>query len=98
MNTISVALSGMNAAMLHLDTSANNIANSLTQGYRRLSVAQQAAAGGGVTTEVVRADAAGASMADDIVAQMSASYVFKANLKVLQTEDRVLGSLLDLRA
>ncbi len=29
---------------------------------------------------------------------MSASYAFKANLKVLKMQDEVLGSLLDLKA
>ena len=54
MNTISSALSGMNAALSQLDTAANNIANSQTPGYRRLEVAQQAVAGGGVTTTIVQ--------------------------------------------
>ena len=98
MNTISTALSGMNAAALQLGTSANNIANSLTPGYRRQTVAQQAVASGGVSAEVIRADAAGESLAEDIVTQMSASYAFKANLKVLKTQDEVLGALLDIRA
>ncbi len=56
MNTISTALSGMNAAALQLGTSANNIANSLTPEYRRQTVAQQAVASGGVSAEVIRAD------------------------------------------
>jgi flagellar hook protein FlgE len=98
MNTISTALSGMNAASLQLVTSAHNIANSLTPGYRRQMVAQQAVVNGGVSTEVGRADAAGESLAEDIVTQMSASYAFKANLKLLKTQDEVLGSLLDLKA
>ena len=98
MNTIATALSGMNAALLHLDVSANNIANSLTPNYRRRDVTQQALPGGGVAAQVVQADSAGESLATDLVAQLSASYAFKANLKVLQTQDRVLGTLLDLKA
>ena len=98
MNTISTALSGMNAALSHLDAAANNIANSQTPGYRRLAVEQQASAGGGVTTTIVQADAAGPSLAEDIVSQMNASYVFKANLRVLQTEHSLLGALLDEKA
>ena len=98
MNTISTALSGMNAASLELATSAHNIANGQTPGFRRQSVARQATEGGGVSAEVIQADAAGESLAEDIVTQMSASYAFKANLKVLKTQDEVLGSLLDLKA
>jgi flagellar hook protein FlgE len=98
MNTISTALSGMNAASLELATSAHNIANSQTPAFRRQGVARQATEGGGVSAEVIQADAAGASLADDIVTQMSASYAFKANLKVLTTQHEVLGTLLDLKA
>jgi len=98
MNTSSIALSGMNAASLELATTAHNIANSQTPGFRRQAVARQATEGGGVSAEVIQADAAGESLAEDMVTQMSASYAFKANLKVLKTQDEVLGSLLDLKA
>jgi flagellar hook protein FlgE len=98
MNTISTALSGMNAASLRLDTSANNVANSLTPGYKRQTTEQQATPGGGVATTVTQADAEGESLAEDLVTQIDASYQFKANLKVLQTQDRLLGTLVDLRA
>jgi len=98
MNTISTALSGMNAASLELATSAHNIANTQTPGFRRQGVARQAIEGGGVSATVTQATAPGESLAEDIVTQMSASYAFKANLKVLKTQDEVLGSLLDIRA
>jgi flagellar hook-associated protein FlgK len=98
MNTISTALSGMHAASLELATSAHNVANSLTPGFRRQSVARQATQGGGVSAVVVQAETVGESLAEDIVMQMSASYAFKANLKLLKTQDEVLGSLLDLTA
>ena len=98
MNTISTALSGMNAASLELATSAHNIANTQTPGFRRQSVTRQATEGGGVSAAVTQAAEPGESLAEDIVTQMSASYAFKANLKVLKTQDEVLGSLLDIRA
>ena len=87
MNTISTALSGMNAAMSQLDVAANNIANSQTPGYRRQIATPQAAPAGGVTTTITHAGAEGPAMAEDFVAQL-------ANLRVLQTQDRVIGSLL----
>jgi flagellar hook protein FlgE len=98
MNTLSTALSGMNAASLELATSAHNIANQQTPGFRRQTVARQATQGGGVSAEVVQADRAGESLAEDIGTQMSASYAFKANLKVLKTQAAVLGALLDIKA
>ena len=40
----------------------------------------------------------GENMAEDMVQQMVASYSFKANLRVIRTQDEMLGSLLDLHA
>ena len=98
MNTLATALSGLNAASMRLDTSAHNIANTLTPGFRRQTVVQQALPGGGVAASVERAAAPGASLADDLVGQISASVVYKANLKVVQTQDEIMGSLLDVKA
>ncbi len=99
MNSLSfIALSGMNAAMLRLDAAGNNIANSQTPGYRRQSVSQADQAEGGVTTSVERSVEPGENMAQDFVDQISASYVFKANLRVVKTQDDMLGALLDVRA
>ena len=98
MNTLATALSGLNAASVRLDTSAHNIANTLTPGFRRQTVVQQALPGGGVAASVERAAAPGESLADDLVGQISASLVYKANLKVVQTQDEIMGSLLDVKA
>jgi flagellar hook protein FlgE len=99
MNAIaSIALSGMNTAQLRLGSSAHNIANALTPGFRRQLVVQQALPEGGVQADVTQAAIEGAALADDLVAQMSASYAFVANLKAIQTQDRLMGSLLDIRA
>jgi flagellar hook protein FlgE len=99
MNSISsIAQSGMNAAFVRLDAAANNIANLQTPGYRRVSVAQQEQAQGGVDTSIVRSLQPGENLAEDVVQQMAASYAFKANLRTIQTQDVMMGALLDLRA
>lgn len=99
MNAIpSIAQSGMNAAMLHVAASANNIANAMTPGYTRQTVLQEAAPEGGVVVHVGRASQPGDDLAADIVGQMIASYSFQANLGVIKTHDAMLGSLLDLKA
>jgi len=96
----SIAASGLRAAQVRMDASANNVANMNTPGFKRQTVDQEAVAGqGGVaTTRVGRAAQEGASLEADAVEQMSATYAFKANLQVLRTEDRMMGSLLDTRA
>ncbi len=99
----SIALSGLRAAQTRLDTTAHNVANAQTPGFRRLAVQQTAVPeAGGVQVQVVREDAQSpgplAHLAEDRVAQQQALYSFAANLKTIETEDRMLGSLLDQRA
>jgi flagellar hook protein FlgE len=94
----SIALSGLNAAQLRLASSAHNVANAQTPGFRRQLVVQQALPQGGVAAGVATAPREGPALADDMVEQMSASLQFKANLKLLQTERQLLGTLLDERA
>lgn len=84
--------------MLRLDAAANNIANLQTPGYRREFVQQEALPDGGVTTSIAQLAEPGENLPEDIVQQMVASYSFKANLRVIQTQDDMLGSLLDLHA
>ena len=99
MNSVSsIAVSGMNAAMLRMDVAANNVANSQTDGYRRQFVAQQAQPDGGVLADVGELQQPGENLADDIVQQMIASFSFKANVRSFQAEQSMLGSLLDLTA
>ena len=98
-----IGLSGMRAAQTRLDTAAHNVANAQTPGFRRHRVEQTAVPqAGGVETQVLRENAAQAGdlahLAEDLVAQRMSLYSFAANLKTVQTEDRMLGSLIDRRA
>ncbi|HEV7914120.1 MAG TPA: flagellar basal body protein, partial [Albitalea sp.] len=83
---------------LRLDAAANNVSNAQTTGYRRQFVLQEEQAGGGVAVSVGRSGFESENLADDIVQQMVASYSFKANLRVIRTQDELLGSLLDVTA
>ena len=95
----SIALSGLNAASSQLATAAHNIANAQTSGFRRQLVQQTAQPErGGVVVSIGRAADSGDTLAEDVVAQMAATYAFKANVLSLKTQDRMLGSLLDLTA
>lgn len=99
MNSLtSIASSGLQSAQLRLNAAANNVANAQTEGYRRDVVQATAGPAGGVSTRVDKAPQPGADLAQDLVAQKSATYAFKANLRVLQTADDTLGRLLDVRA
>ena len=99
MNSLSsIAHSGLNAALFRLGAAANNIANAQTPGYRRQFVEQEALAEGGVAVSVGQTQEATANLADDLVQQMVAAYSFKANLRTIQTQHVMLGSLLDVTA
>ena len=101
-------LSGMRAAQRNLDTSAHNVANLQTPGFRRQAVEQTAQPNlGGVNTRL-RQDNANAMpgsggdgfahLADDLVGQRMSLYSFAANLKTVDTQDQMLGTLLDTQA
>ncbi|MBL8388314.1 MAG: flagellar basal body rod protein [Hydrogenophaga sp.] len=100
-----LSLSGMRAAQLQLDVGAHNVANAQTPGFQRQRVAMTAnAASGGVDARVERDPVAAGEggdmshLADDLVGGKMALYSFAANLKVVKTEQDMLGTLFDDRA
>ena len=92
------SLSGMNAAQARLHTSAHNIANSNTEGFRRQEVSQTSQPDGGVSTQVVQQNTVGSALAADLVQQLEAKNAFLANLAVFKRSDQMMGSLLDTRS
>lgn len=93
-----IALSGMQAAQIQLEASAHNVANLGTPAFRREQVVQTERAGGGVEASVVRADAPGSSLQEDVVAQLQAKSAFLANLAVFKAGRAMTGALLDEKA
>jgi flagellar hook protein FlgE len=91
----SIALSGMNAAQTTLNSSAHNVANLNTTGFRRQEVVQSEQAGGGVATVMMKSSAEGAALETDVVAQLQAKNAFLANLRVFKTGNEMAGALLD---
>jgi len=96
--TSTTALSGVQAARLRLDSAAHNVANIDTPDFRRQQTLQQTLEPAGVQTGVTQSDTMGSALESDMVEQIAASYSFKANLGVIRTEDRMMGSLIDLKA
>lgn len=95
----SIALSGISAASMQMGAAAHNIANMETPHFRRQQVAQAAeAALGGVTTSLNFSGVEGDALANDLVQHKAASYQYIANLRVIRTQDRMMGSLLDMQA
>ena len=100
LNLNTVAQSGLQAAQARLTASAGNVANQSTPGYRAVEVQSQAQtpSPGGVVVKFSRAATEGVSLEKEVVDQMQAKSTYTANLQVLKTADRMLGSLLDTRA
>lgn len=93
------ALSGISAASMRMGVAAHNIANMETPHFRRQQVAQAAeAALGGVSTTLNFSAAEGDALATEMVQHKAASYQYIANLRAIQTQDRMTGSLLDMQA
>lgn len=94
----SIAVSGMNAAQTHLNSSAHNIANLGTEGFRRQEVLQSEQTGGGVAASLTRAATEGPALEADVVEQLQAKNSFLANLAVFKTSNKMAGALLDKTA
>ena len=94
----SIALSGMNAAQATLNSSAHNIANMNTSGFRRQEVVQSAQIGGGVSTAITTASVEGSSVETDVVEQLKAKNSYLANLAVFKTSNKMAGALLETTA
>ena len=105
MDALGPALSGLGAANAGLAVQANNVANQLSDGYRakRVDLAEQPA--GGVAVQGVSAGpspsvpgGSNVDLATEMVQGMAMDVMYKANLKVVQSEDQRLKATLDLKA
>ncbi len=94
-STSSIALSGMQAAQVALQTSAHNVANVASAGYRRQELVQLAQADGGVTAATRVASSEGPALLADVVAQIEAKNVYSASLSMFKAANRLTGVLLD---
>jgi flagellar hook protein FlgE len=97
-----IGLSGMRAAQIKLDSHAHNVANVQTPDFKRQVTTQTALPKtGGVDAQTAREPGVLAPfdrLAGDLVSQRMSLYSFAANLRTVQTEDHMLGTLLDTKA
>ena len=99
MSSISaIGVSGANAATTRMDVAAHNIANVQTEKFQRQVVNQQSQESGGVTTSVAQAQEIGPELAKDLIEQKMATYTYRANLRSIQADQQMMGSLLDIEA
>ncbi len=90
MSIATIAASGMNAATLRQQVAASNVA--------RQGVTTTTSASGGVSASVTVEPVDALAPVSDLVNSLSAGSDFKANAKVLERADEMIGSLLDVVA
>lgn len=99
MDSLGIALSGMQSARTRFATSAHNVANLLTEDFRPLRTTQTAVAGGGSQARVDQSPAPRpVSLAREVVGQIEAGVQYTASARVLQVGAELRGSLLDVLA
>jgi len=104
MDTSSISLSGLSAAAQGLGVTANNVANANSEGYRARRLDQEELQEGGVrASQLVESQeptAPGGSNVDyatEMVAMMTQSVSYTANLEVMKTQDQMLGQFMDMK-
>ncbi|BDU76357.1 flagellar basal body rod C-terminal domain-containing protein [Mesoterricola sediminis] len=105
MSAISAAISGVGVGSQGVAVAAGNVANLNSDGYRARRLQQADLAQGGVRatglTESQEPLAPGGSnvdLATEAVALKTDGVAYKANLKVIQAEQEMLGTALDMKA
>jgi len=100
---ISSNISSMQANQVFMNNSANNVANSNTDGFVPSRTTISEGANGSVTAQTSKAADTGSSTSQtDLNTEMTNQIVIenvqKANVSAIKTQDEMMGSLLDIRA
>ncbi len=87
----------MEAAVVRQNAAARNSASLLVEDSGRLRVAQNALPSGGVKAEFQLSEET-ADPIEDALDRLVSVYTFKANVLSLRTADKMVGTVLDLKA
>ena len=89
-------LSGLAAAALSQDITANNIANISTPGYKEKRAIQSESAISGTLISSVQTTDKEPDLSKSMVDLSINKNTYSANLKMIKAQDRMLGTLLDI--
>lgn len=107
LNAMNTAVSGMRAQELQLNSTANNVANSQSEGYVPSDVTMAEGANGGVRAQLQKPVAAPGvaqeaetkpsqvDLAKEMVDMVASKPMYQANMKSVDTADQMTGFLLD---
>ena len=108
------SVSALQAHVRKLGVTANNIANVISEGYKKYRASMEEGPHGGVKVNIARVDTPGypyeviengqpvekemsnVDLTEEIPNLMIVKQGYEANLKTIQTQDKMLGSLLDI--
>ncbi len=107
-----VALSGIHAAGQVLSTKAHNISNAQTEGFKRIRPILESSPAGGVIVSLQKdgrsappvfdedslgvREGSNVELEEELVGSLEASHLFQANVASLNTQNKVVGSFLDI--
>ena len=115
-NGIHSSISALLGLQKKLESTANNVANSNSDGYKKTKVTLQEGDPNGVNVHIQKIEDQGplvyeqtaegeqlveksnVDLTEEIPDLMLTKRFFQANLKAIQTEDEMLGSLLDIKS
>ncbi len=97
-NSLSLSASGLRLQQQRLEASAHNTANTTTRKDESASlrVRGQEGPGGGVVARVETG--AETDVVQEAITQISSARQFQANVRAVQTQDEMLGALVDVKA
>lgn len=96
LGAIGRARSGVKLAETQVAAAAQNTANLQTEGYHRVRASGVETAEGGVRVELSRAAESGAEPVGDVLTLKQGSALYRANLAVVDTADKMLGQAVDI--
>ena len=97
MDSLGIALSGMQSAGQRVAVSAHNVANYMTDDFRPQRAVQTSLPSGGSKTRVQRSpQPQGVSLEREILGQMEASLQYSASAKVFKVGADMKGQLIDM--
>jgi flagellar hook protein FlgE len=101
----SVGLSGVNAAALGIAVTANNVANVNTKDFKAKRLEQADLAQGGTrpaglseSQEPPVPEGSNVDLASEFTNLIAQGGAYQANLKVIETQNQMLGAAMDLKA
>lgn len=110
-NPLDISISGMKAMEKRMGVAANNLANVVSDGFKKDRVSLSENQNGGVEASISKVDTPGSvvedqgttrelsnvDMAEELTSTIPTKAIYTANLKMIQTQDELIGSIIDLK-